>query len=76
MRIAAIAIGALLVGSPAFSGEPITAKISVCFTPAEQCEGKIVDAIDGAQSSNRVQAFGFTGMSNHPRASASRGKGC
>ena len=38
------------------------AKISVCFTPGEQCEGRIADAIDRAQRSIRVQAYGFTSL--------------
>ncbi|NTG00807.1 phospholipase D family protein [Agrobacterium rhizogenes] len=46
----------------AFGGQPVSAKISVCFTPAEQCEGRIVDAIDKARSSIRVQAYVFTSL--------------
>ncbi|WP_296441390.1 phospholipase D family protein [Rhizobium sp. 60-20] len=60
MRIAVATIAALMFASPLYAGEFVTARISVCFTPAEQCEGQIVDAIDKAQSSIRVQAYGFT----------------
>ncbi|WP_405048758.1 phospholipase D-like domain-containing protein [Rhizobium rhizogenes] len=42
--------------------QPATAKISVCFTPAERCEECIVDEIDRARSSIRVQAYGFTSL--------------
>jgi phosphatidylserine/phosphatidylglycerophosphate/cardiolipin synthase-like enzyme len=34
----------------------------VCFTPAERREERIVDAIDRARSSIRVQAYGFTSL--------------
>ncbi|MFJ6323318.1 phospholipase D family protein [Rhizobium sp. NPDC092014] len=60
MRIAAAAIATLILISFAYAGQPVTAQISVCFTPAEQCESQIVEAIDKAQSSIRVQAYGFT----------------
>lgn len=50
------------VTNPAFSSQAVTAQVSVCFTPAEQCEGKIIDAIDRARSSVRVQAYGFTSL--------------
>lgn len=52
----------LVTASSTLAGQPVTAKISVCFTPREQCEGKIVDAIDHTQSSIRVQAYGFTSL--------------
>jgi phosphatidylserine/phosphatidylglycerophosphate/cardiolipin synthase-like enzyme len=38
------------------------ADVTVCFTPAQQCEPEIVKAIDGAQSAIRVQAYGFTSL--------------
>ncbi len=61
MRIAvAINTAALMFASPTYAGQQVEALISVCFTPAEQCESQIVDAIDRAQSSIRVQAYGFT----------------
>lgn len=47
---------------PAFAGQPVEAKVSVCFTPAGQCEAKIVEAIDRARSSIRVQAYGFISL--------------
>ena len=57
----AFALIVLFIGSgPAFAGQPVSAKISVCFTPAEQCEGSIVDAIDKAKTSIRLQAYVFT----------------
>lgn len=37
-----------------------SADVTVCFTPAQACEPEIVQAIDGAQASIRVQAYGFT----------------
>ncbi|GAC1040848.1 phospholipase D family nuclease [Rhizobium sp. No.120] len=60
MRIAAATIVALMFASPVYAGKPVTAQISVCFTPGEQCETKIIDAIDRARSSIRIQAYGFT----------------
>ncbi|NKJ03495.1 phospholipase D-like domain-containing protein [Rhizobium sp. SG741] len=62
MRIAATTIVALMFASPVFAGQPVTAQVSVCFTPAAQCEGRIVEAIDRAKSSVRVQAYGFTSL--------------
>jgi len=62
MRITAATIAALMFASPVYAGQPVEAKISVCFTPAEQCEAKIIDAIDRARSSIRVQAYGFTSL--------------
>jgi len=32
-----------LLASPMFSAQSTTATISVCFTPADQCEGRIVE---------------------------------
>lgn len=53
----------LLLATPyAYASQPITAKVSVCFTSAEQCEDRIVSAIDGAESSIKVQAYGFTSL--------------
>ncbi len=62
MRITTATIAALMFASPLHAGQPVTAKVSVCFTPAEQCEPVIVAAIDRAKSSIRVQAYGFTSL--------------
>ncbi|MFJ6328500.1 MULTISPECIES: phospholipase D family protein [unclassified Rhizobium] len=62
MRKSIAIIAAFLTASPAFAGAPVTAQISVCFTPAEQCESQIIGEIDRAQSSIRVQAYGFTSL--------------
>ncbi len=62
MRIAAATIAALMFASPLYAGQSVTAKVSACFTPAEQCEGQIVGEIDRAKSSIRVQAYGFTSL--------------
>lgn len=62
MRIAAATIAALMFANCAYAGQSVTAKISVCFTPAEQCESRIIDQIDRAKSSIRVQAYGFTSL--------------
>jgi phosphatidylserine/phosphatidylglycerophosphate/cardiolipin synthase-like enzyme len=62
MRIAAATIAAMMFASPVHAGEQVAAKISVCFTPGEQCEGKIIKAVDRARSSIRVQAYGFTSL--------------
>ncbi|WP_210211649.1 MULTISPECIES: phospholipase D family protein [unclassified Mesorhizobium] len=35
------------------------ADVTVCFTPAQKCEPEIVKAIDQAQATVRVQAYGF-----------------
>ena len=62
MRFAAATIAALIFASQVHAGQPVAAKISVCFTPGEQCEAKIIDAVDRAKSSIRVQAYGFTSL--------------
>lgn len=62
MRITAATIAALILASSAYAGQPVEAKVSICFTPAEQCEGKIIEAIDRARLSIRVQAYGFTSL--------------
>ena len=54
MRITAVAIAALMFASQVYAGQPVEAKVSVCFTPAEQCEAKLVDAIDRVQSSHAL----------------------
>ncbi|MDK4701305.1 MULTISPECIES: hypothetical protein [unclassified Rhizobium] len=46
MRLLAVLILIFLVTSPTLAEQSVTAKVSVCFTPAEQCEGRIVNAID------------------------------
>ncbi|WP_169055438.1 phospholipase D family protein [Rhizobium sp. P44RR-XXIV] len=52
----------LLSANPALPSQQATARVSVCFTPAEQCESRIIDAIEKAKSSIRVQAYGFTSL--------------
>jgi phosphatidylserine/phosphatidylglycerophosphate/cardiolipin synthase-like enzyme len=47
----------ILSAFPAFADQ---ADVTVCFTPAQQCEPKIVQAIDGATDTIKVQAYGFT----------------
>lgn len=51
MKLLIALFAILFVTNPAFSSQAVTAQVSVCFTPAEQCEGRIVEAIDGARSS-------------------------
>jgi phosphatidylserine/phosphatidylglycerophosphate/cardiolipin synthase-like enzyme len=60
MRLTAAVIATSFFATSAFAAEPVPANVSVCFTPAEHCEPRIVAAIDAAQSSIRVQAYGFT----------------
>lgn len=60
MRPLAALILIFLVTSPTHAEQSVAAKVSVCFTPAEQCKGQIVNAIDRAKYSIRVQAYGFT----------------
>lgn len=45
--------------SPAFS-MPATGTIEVCFTPGDDCTGKIVKEINGAKKEIIVQAYSFT----------------
>lgn len=62
MRIAHASIAAILIAGPTYAGQSVEAKISVCFTPAEECESRIAGEIDRAESSIRVQAYGFTSL--------------
>ncbi|SCB37584.1 phospholipase D family nuclease [Rhizobium lusitanum] len=62
MRIAVATIAALILASSLYAGQAVTAEVSVCFTPAEQCEARIVAEIDRARSAIYVQAYGFTSL--------------
>lgn len=46
---------------------PVDAKVSVCFVPESPCEGAVIDAINSAKTSIRMQAFQ---LSLHPIAEA------
>jgi phosphatidylserine/phosphatidylglycerophosphate/cardiolipin synthase-like enzyme len=70
-QITPLAFGFLLLTSPcvardqassrqAFANLPAPAQVAVCFVPAETCVSSIVDAINAARSTIRVQAYGFT----------------
>jgi phosphatidylserine/phosphatidylglycerophosphate/cardiolipin synthase-like enzyme len=50
--LAAVLLPALTGATPAL--------VSVCFIPGEACAARIVDAIDGARTEVRVQAYGFS----------------
>lgn len=39
---------------------PLPADVSVCFTPGQQCDMRIINAIDGAHSTIMVQAYQLT----------------
>lgn len=62
MRFFATLLASILVASAVSAGEPIQTNASVCFTPAEHCEARIVEAIDASKSTIRVQAYGFTSL--------------
>jgi phosphatidylserine/phosphatidylglycerophosphate/cardiolipin synthase-like enzyme len=62
MRIAVATIAALILAGPLGAAQAVTAEVGVCFTPTEQCEGRIVAEIDRARSAIRVQAYGFTSL--------------
>lgn len=62
MRIAVATIATLILASPLETAQAGMAQVGVCFTPAEQCEGRIVAEIDRARSAIRVQAYGFTSL--------------
>lgn len=55
-------LSAMIIAATPASADPVPAMVSTCFTPAQNCEPKIVAAIDGATSSIRVQAYGFTSL--------------
>lgn len=65
MRFIAAAALSTLISTPCLS-QPTAgmarANVSVCFTPAQQCEHLIIEALDGAKSSIRVQAYSFTSL--------------
>lgn len=62
MRLLALNLAVLLVPVAAFaSSKPIPATISTCFTPGpESCAEQIVDRLDEAKASVRVQAYYLT----------------
>ncbi|NLS19045.1 hypothetical protein HGP16_21125 [Rhizobium sp. P40RR-XXII] len=62
MRIIPIPVAAFTFASPVYAGQLVEAKMIICFTPAEQREGRIIDAIDHARSSIRVQTYGYTSL--------------
>ena len=39
---------------------PITAEVSVCFVPQQECDTAVANSVAGARKSVRVQAYGFT----------------
>jgi phosphatidylserine/phosphatidylglycerophosphate/cardiolipin synthase-like enzyme len=49
-----------LLSAPTFASDPIDAKVSVCFTPTENCEGLIVSRIAAAKESIRIEAYYLT----------------
>jgi len=54
-------LGQFLSPPPHFQTEPIQEnQIRTCFTPGGACEALIVDEIEDAKSSIRVQAYSFT----------------
>ena len=61
-RTAAVSLLFWLVGPgiPPIHAASLPASVDVCFTPAQSCAGRIVAAIDAAQSTIRVQAYSFT----------------
>lgn len=59
MRIVPALI-ALFISSQAIAADQ--ADVSVCFTPAEHCEAKIVQAIDDAKDTIKLQAYGLTSL--------------
>jgi phosphatidylserine/phosphatidylglycerophosphate/cardiolipin synthase-like enzyme len=62
MRILTATTLLLIMSSSTFAGQNVTASVSVCFAPAEQCESQIVDRIDRAKTSIRVQVYGFRSL--------------
>ena len=42
---------------------PVAAQVSVCFVPEQECDTPVVEAIERAHASIRVQAYGFTSPS-------------
>jgi phospholipase D len=49
-----------LPASPAAAKGPVSASVSVCFVPGEDCAARIIEAISSARHQIRVQAYGFT----------------
>jgi phosphatidylserine/phosphatidylglycerophosphate/cardiolipin synthase-like enzyme len=49
-----------LLATPAGATSTYKADVAICFTPGENCEAEIVQAIDASKDSIRVQAYGFT----------------
>ena len=60
MRAQPAFILAAIILSFRAAAQPVPAQVDVCFTPAEQCQPRIVEAINAARSEIRVQAYSFT----------------
>ncbi len=54
---------------------PATARVSVCFVPEQACGMAVVEAIDAARRSIRVQAYGFTSAAILRALAAARARG-
>jgi phosphatidylserine/phosphatidylglycerophosphate/cardiolipin synthase-like enzyme len=50
----------IAVAMPALSGESDCPRVTVCFTPGENCTQTIVQTLDLAKSSIQAQAYSFT----------------
>ncbi|MFK8250722.1 phospholipase D family nuclease [Ancylobacter terrae] len=62
-RLWLAALGAAIVAGSAAAAPlhgPTQAQVAVCFVPEQECSDDIVAAIDGAQKTIRVQAYGFS----------------
>ena len=61
MRFSLLAL--LLIAGPALA-EPARSvpapDVTICFTPGEDCQARIIDAVRGARKQILVQAYGFT----------------
>lgn len=56
-----VLLSMLLVSLPGMATfTPVTARVSVCFTPGNACMTRLLSAIQHAQQSIDVQAFSFT----------------
>ena len=60
-RRAAIILAALLFPLSAVA-QPAPAQVDVCFTPAQHCQPRIVEAINTARNEIEVQAYYFTSV--------------
>lgn len=80
--ISYVILSSVLMASSAHAAEhqteplgPVPATVAVCFVPEQECDVPIIQAIEAAKTSIRVQAYGFTAMPIMRALAAAKARG-